>query len=213
MKLIIFILLVFNLLCSCGGNQSLTENSTADEQYFPISEEQNDWITEYHVITGQTAVEEVVGKFDGVHMDTLYIESESAEDLEHYNGVHYYLCSKSGRLPKIELYGCDEMAPLIYEEGDLDGNGTDDMGYLHTWTTSQWRYYRILTFHEGQWFYMFDETEDFLNTNINFRHSGKEIAKSAKEKGKVCITYMTNDFNHLIKDTIVTPKLTEIGEE
>lgn len=188
-----------------------------------VSDELFDVLYSNHVITGQKAAEEIVGKFDGVHLDTLYIERtcnynpdsrdslDMAANIDGYNdAAQYFLCSRSGRLPKMELYGCNEMMPLMYKEGDLDGNGTDDVGYLHTWTTSQWRYYRILTFLNGKWCYMFGEEEPYLSTSSSFRHSGYEIAKPAEQKGKVCIAYMLDGFEPVIKDTIVTPHFTQI---
>ena len=166
-----------------------------------------------HVITAQKAASEIVGRFDGRHTDTLYIESIEEEDGE-YTAMRYFLCSRSGRLPKVELYGCSEMLPLLYEEGDLDGNSTDDIGYLHSNLNSQWRYYRLLTFHQGKWCYMFGETEDFLDTSAYFRCSGHEIAKPAQQKGKVCITYQVDNYGQdddgEIKDTVVAPDITEI---
>ena len=160
-----------------------------------------------HVITGQKAADEIVGKFDGEHLDTLYIEEVVSPSVDNIDGL-YFLSSRSGKLPQIAIYGCKEMKPLIYKEGDLDGNGTDDVGYLHTGTTSQWRYYRILTFRNGEWYNMFGDEEPYLNTSLAFRHSGYEIAKPAKQKGKVCITYKQDGLDSAFKDTIVEASFT-----
>lgn len=187
-----------------------TEIDTVVETSIRVGGELHRIMYDNHVITGQKAQHKIIGTFDGVHVDTLYIAQGPGEGSDVYPECHYYLCSSSGRLPAVELYGCSEMAPLIYEEGDLDGNGTDEIGYLHTGVNSQWRYYRILTYRKNRWMYMFKETEDFLDTSQFFRVIGREIAKPAKEKGKVCITYMTEGVDADIRDTIVKPCYTEI---
>lgn len=166
-----------------------------------------------HVITGQKACEEIVGKFDGVHVDTVFIKEKRNPNAKEYNDmVKYYLCSRSGKLPPVELYGCYTMKPIMYAEGDLDGNGTDEIGYLHAWVNSQWRYYRILSFRKGKWRYMFSEDEEFLSTCQAFRHSGKEIAQPSGVVGKVKITYGPDRYrvDHKAKDTIVAPHFTRI---
>ena len=154
-----------------------------------------------HVITGQKASDQIVGKFDGRHIDTVYIERIFIDDIEDDDHCRYYLCSKSGRLPKVRLDGCMFMKPLIYAEGDLDGNGTDDIGYLNTGVNGQWRFYLILTFRKGEWMLLFD-IEDCLSTCQPFRTSGEKIVEPYK-KGKVIVKYMECNI-YEIKDTILT---------
>jgi hypothetical protein len=217
---------LFCLVCmSCSHRQNNnTIDSTATDELGEDTvviksilgnpkDEMSDILYSNYVITGQSARQEIVGKFDGIHTDTVYIEGKFEQSDENGFSTRYFLASRSGRLPWVEIWGRNEMYPLIYEEGDLDGNGTDEIGYLHTWINSQWRYYRILTFHNNQWMYMFSETEDCFSTSQCFRLSDNEIAKPGPKKGQVYVRYMTQGTRAEIKDTIITPNLTAIEIE
>lgn len=104
-------------------------------------------------------------------------------------------------------------------EGDLDGNGTCEVGYLHTGENSQWRQYRIFTLVNGQWRYLVDniiineeEPEDCLSTPEWFRASGKQIAEPGPKKGWIKINYATRTVKPEIKDTLVRPTFSKIRD-
>ena len=109
----------------------------------------------------------IVGNFTGKGIDTLYVEmvenpkyNVQNDDMEQM--YKYYLSSNNKSIPKIELYGCDAAPPKLVKEGDLDRNGNCEVGYIHTWTMSQWRYYRIFTLVKNEWRYLVEG--DYLDT-------------------------------------------------
>lgn len=164
----------------------------------------------------------IVGNFTGNGIDTLYIEMVENpkydvrnDDMEQM--YIYHLSSSNKIIPKIELYGCDAAPPKLVNEGDLDGNGTCEVGYIHTWTMSQWRYYRIFTLVKNEWRYLVEG--DYLDTPEWFRHSGVEVAEPGKKKGTVLIHHYYEGYDEIkeeriaeIRDTIVTPTFNIIDD-
>ena len=164
----------------------------------------------------------IVGNFTGKGIDTLYVEMVENPKYNVQNDdmvqiYKYYLSSNNNSIPKIELYGCDAAPPKLVKEGDLDRNGTCEVGYIHTWTMSQWRYYRIFTLVKNEWRYLVEG--DYLDTPEWFRHSGVEVAESGKKKGTVLIHHYYEGYDEVkeeriveIRDTIVTPTFNIIDD-
>ena len=164
----------------------------------------------------------IVGNFTGKGIDTLYVEmvenpkyNVQNDDMEQM--YKYYLSSNNKSIPRIELYGCDAAPPKLVKEGDLDRNGTCEVGYIHTWTMSQWRYYRIFTLVKNEWRYLVEG--DYLDTPEWFRHSGVEVAEPGKKKGTVLIHHYYEGYDEVkeeriveIRDTIVTPTFNIIDD-
>ena len=164
----------------------------------------------------------IVGNFTGNGIDTLYVEmvenpkyNVQNDDMEQM--YIYYLSSNNKSIPKIKLYGCDAATPKLVKEGDLDRNGTCEVGYIHTWTMSQWRYYRIFTLVKNEWRYLVEG--DYLDTPEWFRHSGVEVAEPGKKKGTVLIHHYYEGYDDIkeeriaeIRDTIVRPTYNKIKD-
>ena len=164
----------------------------------------------------------IVGNFTGKGIDTLYVEmvenpkyNVQNDDMEQM--YKYYLSSNNKSIPKIKLYGCDAATPKLVKEGDLDRNGTCEVGYIHTWTMSQWRYYRIFTLVKNEWRYLVEG--DYLDTPEWFRHSGVEVAEPGKKKGTVLIHHYYEGYDEIkeeriaeIRDTIVIPTFNIIDD-
>ena len=154
-----------------------------------------------------------MGNFTGKGIDILYVE-KVVEDfglLSIGHGCRYYIASPNKHIPKIEIYGTNFAPPKLVNEGDLDGNGTCEVGYLDTWDCSQWRYYSIFTLRNGEWRNLIDG--DYLNTCGMFRQSGFEVAEPGLAKGTVLVHYFNWDLweaGEDVKDTIVKPTFSRI---
>ena len=141
-------------------------------------------------VVGHDERDTIVGNFTGKGIDTIYVvRSEPDTTKEWEESVSYYAVSNNKLIPTVKLYGCPEYSPRLVYEGDLDGNGTDEWGYLHTWLNSQWRYYRVFTLVNGEWRYLVESNK--LSTPEWFRCSGQEIIEPADKKGYVRIHYGT----------------------
>lgn len=185
-------------------------------------------------VKGHEEQDTIIGNFTGSGIDTLYVErvveckcdlEKDYDEEEHFAHemddelVKYYLSSTNSALGQVELFGYASLAPRLVNEGDLDGNGTCEVGYLPVWRLSQWRIYHLFTFKDGKWKYLIDPEaevkdenggESLFETGHLLRGSGYEIAAPSGKKGLVRIKYQTQGVNSFIKDTLVTPDYKEI---
>jgi hypothetical protein len=101
-------------------------------------------------------------------------------------------------------------------EGDVDGNGQDEWGYLVQGQNGQWRFYLIYTLINGEWRYLYynnDAESNLLCTNEILRASGVDIVEKGDKKGFIKINYVTHVSDTQIHDTIVAATYTKITNE
>lgn len=177
----------------------------------------NEFMHSINTVDTHNEKDTIIGNFTGTSIDTLYVDKVVGHNDEKYKLTEFFLRSTNIKIPSIELYGYADVPPKLVNEGDLDGNGTSEVGYLHTWMNSQWRYYRILTLVNNEWRYLIDG--DFLDTPEWFRHTGVEIAEPGKKKGTVLIHHYYEGYDSNmdervfeIRDTIVSPTFTSITD-
>lgn len=222
------------------GNEIATETLESQDKHSSINIGSRFLITSskdtiyINSVKGHKEEDTIIGNFTGSRIDTLYVERvvncncslnkvyDEDEHLDHEMNdelVKYYLASSNPALEKVELLGYASLAPRLVNEGDLDGNGTCEVGYLPVWRLSQWRIYHLLTFKDGKWKYLInpytplnDEDDEVLlfDTGNFIRESGCEIATPSSKKGLVRIKYQTQGVELLIKDTLVAPDYIEI---
>ena len=161
----------------------------------------------------------IVGNFIGNHIDTLYVSIKFDEKAEIQDKVKYYAKSNNPLLPTIELYGCLGSQPQLVYEGDVDGDGKDEWGYLHTWTMSQWRQYRIYNYDNSrkEWRFLYydigGDKESLLNTLEYVRSSGIDIVENGPMPGTIRINYGSGYPKFELRDTIVKPTYTRISND
>ena len=177
----------------------------------------NEFMHSINTVDAHNEKDTIIGNFTGTSIDTLYVDKVVGHNDEKYKLTEFFLRSTNIKIPSIEIYGYADVPPKLVNEGDLDGNGTSEVGYLHTWMNSQWRYYRILTLVNNEWRYLIDG--DFLDTPEWFRHIGVEIAEPGKKKGTVLIHHYYEGYDSNIdervfeiRDTIVSPTFTSITD-
>lgn len=175
-------------------------------------------------VKGHKEEQSIIGNFTGKGIDTIYIDYEfdknklSKAQRKKYGfglvaggnaeeGELYYAVSNNPKLPPVELF-CPN--GLVFE-GDVDGDGKDEWGYLYTWMTSQWRLYRIYTFdtNSGTWKHLY--YGDLLDTPEYVRASGKEIVEKGPRKGLIKINW--GAYDGIVYDSIVTPTFTPISKD
>ena len=177
----------------------------------------NEFMHSINTVDAHNEQDTIIGNFTGTSIDTLYVDKIVGQNDEKYKLTEFFLRSTNIKIPSIELYGYADVPPKLVNEGDLDGNGTSEVGYLHTWMNSQWRYYRILTLVNNEWRYLIDG--DYLDTPEWFRHAGVEIAEPGKKKGTILIHHYYEGYDSNIdervfeiRDTIVSPTFTSITD-
>ena len=208
-----FLMIGFLSSC-CNKQQHLSSKQTVSQppkQETPQREEV-DWRS-IQTIDAHDERDTIVGNFTGKSIDSLWVaEKEIYGESPIPIAVKYYMVSNNKRIPKIELYGIMQAPPKLVNKGDLDGNGTSEVGYLHTAENSQWRQYRPFTLRNRKWRYLVEG--DFLDTEEWFRHAGVEVAQPGPRKGTVLIHYGVSygDGSAIVKDTIVKPSYSKISD-
>lgn len=96
-------------------------------------------------VTGHDEVKMICGTFLEGKNDTLHIENSQEE-------YTFNVVSSNSKIPTLRLE--NTICPLLVNEGDLDGNGTTEVGILDTWLTSSCRLYRIYTLKDNKWYYL-----------------------------------------------------------
>lgn len=169
-------------------------------------------------VKGHDEKSEIVGNFTGLGIDTLYVQWVGVGDRDgYYDHYDYFLRSNNPNIPSMQLYGTDLDMPSLVYEGDVDGDGKDEWGYLPTGFSSQWRQYYIYNYDNKtkKWRYLYypgeNDKSSLLETDVPLRTSGLEIVEKGPRKGTILINYP--DWNIGILDTVVAPTYTPIPEE
>lgn len=125
----------------------------------------------------------IVGKFNGVDIDTLICEpvGKLIEDElfgEFYTEWRVY--TVNGTVEELRIG--NTIGIEFVKEGDLDGNNTEEWGFLNQWPTSSWTIYNLFTFVAGKWNLMVEPIRiwrDHLETSL----TEIDIAKPAAKDG------------------------------
>ncbi len=92
----------------------------------------------------------IVGNFSGSQIDTLICEPLDSISDPTYRGFHYCwrVFSKNGSVNDCEIY--NTIGIHFVKEGDLDGDGADEWGYVTEWETSNWMMYKVYSYKDKQ---------------------------------------------------------------
>lgn len=162
-------------------------------------------------VSGHDERDLIVGKFDGKHTDTLRVERRAVSSDDTTQGVEFFAVSSRRTIPEVKLHGTAHRPPKLVLEGDLDGNGTDEWGYLATGVSSHWRTYRVFTLVKNKWRYLVKN--DRLQTPEWFRCSGLEILEKSGRKGYVKINYGIGTIDDgRVLDTVVKVSFAKITD-
>ncbi len=220
MRLFIFIILAATLF-SCKEAHNKEVDIKHDSDY--ISELSSNYygLPEYlNSVKGHIEESVITGNFTGLGIDTIYVVEEEIDSINNmYDRYRFYAKSNNPELPTIEMSGCGYATPLLVYEGDLDGDGKDEWGYLHTWLNSQWRQYRVYNYDSGrkEWRFLYYDTDSdeqhLLSTPEYVRASGVDIVEKGPKPGLIKINYGTWGAECELRDTIVKPTYTRISED
>lgn len=147
----------------------------------------------------------LVGRFNGIDIDTLIAEPIGEEDDGWY--FKWRVFTKNGSVKDLIL---DKKTIGIHfvKEGDLDGNGTDEWGFVTEWPTSNWMCYHAFTNVNGEWQYIIEPTTIWLphiDPQENYTIKEEDILQPSKNKNflKVKFSDMNDGEDFLIIDTLI----------
>lgn len=95
-----------------------------------------------------------------------------------------YLKSNNPSFTSFAIENC--IGSLPTNLGDLDGNGTDEIGLLHDWFTSCWKAYYVFTLKNNKWQRLIAP----ISTHCNQMDEGiAPVKKDPKRKGYLIVRY------------------------
>lgn len=153
----------------------------------------------------------LIGKFNGIDIDTLICEPMDSLN-PNYKGFHYKwrVFTKNKTVKDLILENKTIGIHFVYE-GDLDGNGTDEWGYVTEWETSNWMCYHAFTNKRGKWKHIIEPTNIWLphldpQDSISYRISKEDILQPSEDSGFLKVKFSdvrNNGEDFLIIDTLI----------
>lgn len=219
LELLFSIFAIILIICSCRRAVDYREDYEYPTYDTATSVELFEGICYRNSVKGHKEEPRITGNFTGNGIDTLYVVEEVIDSIHEMDERYkFYAKSNNPQLPTIELFGCGYATPQLVYEGDVDGDGKDEWGYLHTWLNSQWRYYRIYNFDNktGKWRFLYYDTGEngisLLDTPEYVRSSGIDLVEKGPKPGYIKINYGTyGPDEYEIRDTIIKPTYTPIS--
>lgn len=107
----------------------------------------------------------LIGKFNGIDIDTLIckpIDSYSSLEDDLFGSKHFTWKVYTTNGTVKDLIVDNTIGIDFIKEGDLDGNGTEEWGYVTQWPTSQWMCYHAFTNINGEWQHIIEPTPIWL---------------------------------------------------
>lgn len=163
----IYSIITFAFICIVSCTNKTSQNDDISDTLQIMDSEQEDLDSLYtesmryiNSVKGHNEQDIIIGKFVDNNIDTLWFE---CCDNESYK-IWELCCSNK----KVKRYKFWAVSPSLVFEGDLDGNGTDDFGFLDTWDCSNCRNYHVATIKKTKIISML-----CLDTAYSLRASGK----------------------------------------
>lgn len=153
----------------------------------------------------------LIGNFNGLEIDTLICEPMDSLN-PNYKGFHYKwrVFTKNKTVKDLILENKTIGIHFVYE-GDLDGNGTDEWGYVTELETSNWMCYHAFTNKRGKWEHIIEPTNRWLphldpQDSISYRISKEDILQPSDDSGFLKVKFSdvrNNGEDFLIIDTMI----------
>ena len=182
----------FALYCVCvmalSGCRNKTQNATENTRKDSVL---TDVILDDSV--RYINVDTIFGSFRGKGLDTLLFE--------HRDSMSWRLYSLSSRLAPLDI-DCAYMLYVV-PEGDLDGNGTDELGIRREQEEGNWQDYNVYTYRNGEWMYLIPSVVLYWSHFYKDLNLGQNVVKPANKKGYVQVHYSWFDDDVFLSDTIV----------
>lgn len=179
-KIFVVILCVITAFVACTNKTANSTNeadtSYEDSLYAEIREREieDSLIRESHKyinsVKGHKEEYLITGRFVDNSVDTLWFECPDEDNRDVWE-----LCCSNKAVKRCKFWG---VSPRLVFEGDLDGNGTDDFGFIDTWHTSNCRNYHVATIRNPTIISMLQ-----FETAYSLRASGKKLVKKSNRKG------------------------------
>lgn len=198
-----FLFLSFTLLVGCNGrNQGARTEDSSD-----TVEIQTDSVEENTCLKGidTSMYDTIVGVFDGRRKETLIAELMEERTSEDCVVRDWRIVSKSNSIKPMILQ--NRYSVRFVEEGDLDGDGTDEFGIRVEGDVGMWNSYIVYSCLNGEWKVLLDSIFTYSPHFYEELNNGKDVVQTTAKKGFLRIKFsdVRND-EICIVDTIVRIK-------
>ena len=152
----------------------------------------------------------IVGNFCGSQIDTLICEPLDSISDPSYRGFHYRWRVFAKNKSVNDLLLGNTIGIHFVKEGDLDGDGADEWGYVAEWETSNWMMYQVYTYEDKKPQLLYEPLPIYLfhidPESDSFVSAKTDIASKSNHPGMVNVKFsdVRNDGeDFLLIDTIV----------
>ncbi len=163
---------------------------------------ESDLVTDENIAKTSLPKNAVAGDFnsDGTPEYMWLIEPEFGEDFGECQGdCSCYINFSDNNIPPIYIENCIGGYPV--NEGDLNNDGSDEIGILPDWWTSYWKGYFVYTLKDGKWQYLVQP----ISTHISQWQDGVDaIYKTPNKNGYVTINQsIFNEYGIIVESVEV----------
>ncbi|MCE8924931.1 hypothetical protein [Bacteroides ovatus] len=162
----------------------------------------------------------IIGRFNGIDIDTLICEPiDSLSPLEDdiFGGKHFKWRIYTINSTVKDLIVGNTIGIDFIKEGDLDGNGTEEWGYVTQWPTSMWMSYNAFTNINGEWQQIIEPTPIWIphldqQDSLYYTIREEDILQSSEKSEFIKVKFSdvrNNGEDFLLIDTLiqVNPRL------
>ena len=142
----------------------------------------------------------IIGKFDGNSIDTLIAEPiDTTIDRSLWSWRIYGKSNTADTLILLQRF----IVRLI-QEGDLDGNGTDEFGVRRETDAGTWDNYCVYTYDKGEWKYLIKPIWTYSDHFYTDMNKGVDVVERANQSDYVTVRFsdIRND-DFCIVDTLI----------
>lgn len=137
----------------------------------------------------------LVGNFNGECIDTLIAEpygKYTYVDPEYCGFFTWRVYTVKGSVKEL-IIGLTTGIHFV-KEGDLDGDGKDEWGFVTEWPTSNWMGYHLYTNVNGEWMYMIEPTTIWIphlekDNDSGWYTTAEEIIQPSEKEGFIKVKY------------------------
>lgn len=156
----------------------------------------------------------LIGKFNGIEIDTLIsepIDSLSPMIDEWFGGKHFQWRVYTINGTVKDLIIGNTIGIDFIKEGDLDGNGTEEWGYVTQWPISMWMCYHAFTNINGEWQHIIEPTSIWLphldpQDSIYYTIKKEDILQPSEKTEFIKVKFIdirNNGEDFLLIDTLI----------
>lgn len=155
----------------------------------------------------------IIGRFNGIDIDTLIVEpTDTTKERAMWDWTIY---SKKNSVDTLIL--TQRYSVKMIQEGDLDGNGTDEFGIRREVEQGTWDSYFIYSYNNGEWQYLINPIWTYSTHFYEELNNGNDVAESTDKSNVIKVRFSdvrNNGEDFLILDTLiqVNPQNIELFE-